>query len=141
MIMLLRKWDGSFPSMNSSKLQVWFDNSSSSLSTWILSSCALTWGCRNSAGYLGEWELISDSCTYQWRCWTSADFVKQAYQRNADRFSAERNAINNLTHELNLNMIDHVVGVELNKDPAGMFAGELESLIEMHHPELIQGNR
>jgi hypothetical protein len=140
MMMLLRKWEGKFPSINSSKTNVWFGNASSSLCTWVLSYSSLTWGCANTAGYLGSWEAQNEQATYHWKCWTSPDMLKNAYQKNSNRFKEERSAIDAVTEELNLSMYDHIFDIEINKDPAGMFIGELESLIELYHPELIKGN-
>jgi len=140
MMMLLRKWDGKFPSINDSKTDVWFGSASSSIRTWILSYSSLTWGCASSTGYLGHCETVAESACYQWRCWTSADMLKVAYQRNTDKFKAEKEAVDSLSKELGLTMYDHLFDIEISKDPAGMFAGELESLIEMYHPELIKGH-
>ena len=140
MMMLLRKWNGKFPSINDSKTDVWFGNASSSIRTWILSYSSLTWGCANSTGYLGHCETATESACYQWRCWTSADMLKLAYQKNTDKFKAEKEAVDSLSKELGIAMYDHIFEIEISKDPAGMFAGELESLIEMYHPELIKGN-
>jgi hypothetical protein len=66
--------------------------------------------------------------------------LKLAYLKNTDRFKAEKEAVDSLSKELDLTMYDHIFEIEISKDPAGMFAGELESLIEMYHPELIKGN-
>jgi hypothetical protein len=66
--------------------------------------------------------------------------LKAAYQRNTDKFKAEKEAVDSLSKELGLTMYDHLFDIEISKDPAGMFAGELESLIELYHPELIKGN-
>lgn len=140
MMMLLRKWNGKFPSIDSAKTDVWFGETSSSLRTWILSYSALTWGCANSTGYLGHGEIYNGTATYQWRCWTSPEMLKVAYHKNTNRFKAEKDAIDAVTKELNLEIYDHLFDIEISKDPAGMFAGELESLIELYHPELIKGN-
>ena len=129
MIVLVRKWNGNFPSIASSKLNVWFGGSSSSLVTWILSWLRLTWGCRPSKGYIGEWEVCTEQCTYQWRCWTSRDLLRSAYETNKELFNSERKALDALTEELGLTMIESISPVTLNKDPAGMTPAELDQLI------------
>lgn len=142
MIIILRKWNGLFPSVASTKDDAWFNNVSATALTWILSYSVLTWGCRNAAGYSGEWDLATGTATYQWRCWDSQWlYTKETtdLEHNLEkRFNAERLAVDALTTELNLTMFEHITDITLEKDPAAMFSEELESLIEMHDHELIK---
>jgi len=129
MIMLARKWNGSFPSMVKSRSDVWFQASpSTSLTVWILSCSLLTWGCRSFRGFLGEGELVADKSFYQWRCWTNREFLRNCHAANRELFKKERELSDQLTNELGLSMTEVVKEIELNKDPAGITVDELEKL-------------
>lgn len=129
MMILLRKWNGKFPSTDLSRSELWLTEQSSSLSsTWILSWLQLTWGLRQSKGYLGEWEIVGDNATYQWRCWTSNNFLSNAYMSNKENFRVERINVDNIVSSLGLTMTERVLKITIGKDPAGMTTEELDTI-------------
>lgn len=133
MIILLRRWNGDFPSWEETRSDLWFDkleNSSLPIATWILSCSRLTWRYRSSVGYLGEWSFKTDSNTYQWRCWTSELFARMAYKDNTELFDAEKNACQSLTSALQLELVNIATRIEIEKDPAGLTTIELDDIIE-----------
>ena len=129
MIILLRKWDGIFPSLEDSKSTVWLGSSSSNLTAWVLSCSQLSWGYRETKGYLGSWLLHTDTSTYQWYCWTSERFARMAYAQNKKCVDKEKTMCYALTKELGLNIIDIPSTITINKDPAGLTATELNDVI------------
>lgn len=129
MIILLRRWNGKFPSPDASKSTVWFGESSSNLTAWILSFSQLSWGYRGTEGYLGSGFIQGDDATYQWHCWTGETFARMAYTKNQKNVSKEKQICLLLTKELGLDVVDFPTHVQLEKDPAGLTVLDLESII------------
>ena len=130
MIILLRKWDGLYPSWNESRSTVWLGASSLNLTAWVLSSSKLTWGYRESRGYLGGWNLQDETTTYHWHCWTSELFARMAYKDNSTVINEEKKACYKLTKELGFNIIDINADISLSKDPAGLTVEEFAEIIK-----------
>ena len=140
MILLLRKWNGVYPTWEGTRSKVWFGDSSKSLTTWILSCSKMTWGYRSSKGYLGECSLVTTDFTYQWWAWTNEAFAREAYQNNKSLVDNEKAACYALTKELGLELIDIPAKMSLEKDPAGMTAEELDAIILSKQAIVTKGN-
>ena len=133
MIILLRRWNGNFPLWETTRSDFWFnkiDNSSHALTTWILSCSRLTWGYRASTGYLGEWSNSNDAFTYQWRCWTSEEFARLAYNKNVAIYNAEMASCRALSNDLKMTLVEVSAKIDINKDPAGLTPEELDEIIQ-----------